>query len=445
MTDLVGWFNRRKPPANDAPQQLTFNAYVSDLLGLDRQSGKNDVLKFLGIGVAGLVLMLQAAIANRRAKALEGSAVAQADAVNAQSKATQEQAKANQLTEQGLRQGRLKDAIEHLGNESESVRLGGAYELFHLAQDTGDNDSIRQTVLDILCAHIRRTTGEDIYQFRYHSKPSQEIQSLLTLLFVQQHDVFIGLRINLRESWLHGAELRGARLQQADMRRVVLNKATLNDVDLKKAILVQTQLKEARLEGACLREADLFEVEMQGAVLSRAQLQGANVDSGRLTATYLHGAHLQGAVLFSTQMHGATLTYAKMQGAVLAWTYLQAANFKQASLQGAGKHDLDTAIPFADRIRKGLRQRGDLSEVVDAGLTPKRVDQLVDELLSPDKKHGLRTALLPYIGAPYRLGLPRNHGAVLGCYREDEAEEWIAEHEAAISATARDGSLLPEA
>ena len=40
---------------------------------------------------------------------------------------------------------------------SDSVRLGGAYELFHLAQDT---EELRQTVLDILYAHIRRTTGE---------------------------------------------------------------------------------------------------------------------------------------------------------------------------------------------------------------------------------------------------------------------------------------------
>ena len=356
MTDLAGWFNDGESPVNDEAQQLTFHAYVSDLLGLDRQSGKNDVLKFLGIGMAGLVLMLQAVIANRRAKALEDSAKAQADAVNAQSKATREQAKANQLTEQGMRQGRLKDAIEHLGNDSESMRLGGAHELFHLAQDMMDNYSIRQTVLDILCAHIRRTTGEGTYQYRHPSNPSQEIQSLLTLLFVQEHDVFAGLRINLGESWLCGAEMRGARLLRADMRRATLNKATLNDADLKKAILVQTHLKEARLERACLREADLFEVEMQGAGLSGAQLQGANVDSGRLTAAYLHGANLQGAFLFSTQMHGATLTSAKMQGAVLAWTYLQAANFKQASMQGAGKHELNTAIPFADRIRKGLAQ-----------------------------------------------------------------------------------------
>ena len=41
--------------------------------------------------------------------------------------------------EQGQRQDRLKNAIEHLGIKSESVRLRrGLNELFHLAKDTLD-------------------------------------------------------------------------------------------------------------------------------------------------------------------------------------------------------------------------------------------------------------------------------------------------------------------
>ncbi|MDE2917025.1 MAG: hypothetical protein OXM00_07335, partial [Paracoccaceae bacterium] len=151
----------------------TVEKFIGQLLGSTK---KNDTLTFLGIGMGGILLALQAVIANRRAKAMENAA--------------REQAKANQNTEKGQRQERLKNAIEHLGHESDSVRLGGAYELFHLAQDTED---LRQTVMDILCAHIRRTTGEAGYQEgKYKWKPSEEIQSLLTLLFVQEHEVFKG-------------------------------------------------------------------------------------------------------------------------------------------------------------------------------------------------------------------------------------------------------------
>ena len=53
------------------------------------------------------------------------------------------------------------------------MRLGGAYELFHLAQDT---EELRQTVLDILCAHIRQTTDTAKISIRksYKLKSSED-------------------------------------------------------------------------------------------------------------------------------------------------------------------------------------------------------------------------------------------------------------------------------
>ena len=181
----------------------------------------------------------------RRAKAMEKTAEAQADAAKAQADAVSK-------TEQGQRQERLKNAIEHLGHKSDSVRLGGAYELFHLAEDT---ENLRQTVLDILCAHIRQTTCESEYREAHKSKPSEEIQSLLTLLFVQEHEVFKGCHINLQGSWLNGADLKEARLEGA----------ILNGAHLQKAELLNAHLKRA-----------LAQCNLQGAILKGAQLQGAN-------------------------------------------------------------------------------------------------------------------------------------------------------------------------
>ena len=138
--------------------------YVSPLFGLD---AKNETLTFLGIGLGGVLLALQALMSYRRAKALEDTATAQAEAAKAQAKAanaqataTKEQAKSNENTEQGQRQERLKNAIEHLGHDSESVRIAGTYELRQLARDI-EEPRFRRTVLDILDAYIRRTTGEE--------------------------------------------------------------------------------------------------------------------------------------------------------------------------------------------------------------------------------------------------------------------------------------------
>ncbi|MDD9860247.1 MAG: pentapeptide repeat-containing protein [Nitrospira sp.] len=177
---------------------------ISALVGVRE---KYDLLKFLGICMGGVLLCWQALLSHKRARMME-------DAAQAQAAATKAQARSIEATEQGQRQERLKNAIEHLGHESVSVRLGGAYELFHLAEDT---EALRKTALDILCVHIRRTTGEDGYQAKYNAKPSDEVQSLLTLLFVQDHQVFKGLQANLQGSFLNGADLNKAHLRGANL------------------------------------------------------------------------------------------------------------------------------------------------------------------------------------------------------------------------------------
>ena len=228
------------------------------------ENPKYEVLKFLGIGMGGVLVALQALMSYKRAKAMEETA---------------------SHTEQGLRQERLKNAIEHLGHEKDSVRLGGAYELFHLAED---NKELRQTVMDILCAHIRQTTGEKEYREAHKLKPSEEVQSLLTLLFVQDHEVFKGLPINLRESYLNGAELHGARLQGAILAGAHLQESNLEEAHLQGSNLVKTRLQKANLRLVHLQESELWWTYLQDTNLSNAHLQKAD----------LYNAYLQKADLY---------------------------------------------------------------------------------------------------------------------------------------------------
>ena len=403
-----------------------FEAWVFQLLGVTK---KYEALKFLGIGMGGILLALQALASHTRAKAME-------DTANAQAKATEQQAAANQNVERGQRQERLKNAIEHLGHQSDSVRLGGAYELFHLAQDTED---LRQTVLDILCAHVRRTTGEEGYREKYKWKPSEEVQSLLTLLFVQKHEVFKGLHINLQGSWLNGADLNQAHLEKA-----VLNWAYLQGTQLLLAHLQGTQLLLAHLQGA-----DLWDAHLQGVYLVGTHLQGANLGAAHLQGANLGMAHLQGARLEyaclqevnlgSAHLEGAYLGHARLQGARLEYAHLQGVNLGAAHLQGA---DLEKArlqgvisqrhlFPFEEQIRSQIGQESDLSGVIfEGGLSQEDVDSLV-EGLSDEEAGRLREKLMPHVGKPPSHQLPENSGAVTGAYSAEEAEEWIAEYKKA--------------
>ena len=331
---------------------------------------------------------------------------------------------------------------------SDSVRLGGAYELFHLAQDTKkealqrmrssggaderfhlaqDTPDLRQTVLDILCAHIRRITGEDKYRNTHQSKPSQELQSLLTLLFVQDHDVFKGLRINLQESWLIGANLRRARLQKANLTGLYLHRAYLSYAQLQRANLEWAQLHRVGLFGAQLQEAKLLDVQLQGANLHWVQLQRANLEWARLQGANLMLAHLQGAGLQCAQLQGADLRGAQLQGADLTEAELQGADLTKANLQGAGP------TLFADPLIHRTGKQSDLSTVIfEGGLTKEKLDSLV-EGSSIETEEELRRKLEPHIGMPPSHELPANRGAITGTFTKEEAEKWIAEYEKAMS------------
>ena len=432
---------------------------VKDLLGVEK---KYDAVRFLGISIGGVLLVSQALISYKRAKAMD-------DTAKAQAKATEEQAKANKNTEKGQRQERLKNAIEHLGHTSDSVRLGGAYELFHLAQDT---EELRQTVLDILCAHIRQTTGEPDYQKTHPSRPSEEIQSLLTLLFVleDEHDTFKGLRINLRGSWLNGAKLSGARLGRAILDEVHLRGAYLDRADLQKAQLCQTHLQGAYLMYAEMREAillrahlqkaelrsanltssniseanlhaaDLWKANMRGAYLDKARLHGANLIGANLQASYLSEASLYGANLLGTDLQGANLQQAKFQGASFGGavkTQLQGANLHYVQLQGVKNEHWRHG--FKENINESTGNTTNLSGMVFAGgLRSEDLDSLVEDL-PDDKATTLREKLIADVDKPASHVLPKNSGAIIGSYTKKQAEEWIAEYEEAMSETQEEG------
>ncbi len=451
--------------------------WIFNLLGIaENGESKNEALKFLGIGMGGILIALQALMSYKRAKAMEDTAQAQADAVL--------------KTEQGQQQERFRNAIEHLGHEKDSVRLGGAYELFHLAQDT---EELRQTVLDILCAHIRHTTGEYEYQKKHKvpenvdpdpeeavSEPSEEVQSLLNLLFVQDHDVFKGLSADLRGSWMMGADLRIARLESAVLVGVDLQKANLTRANLQGANLDGAQLQGANLEGANLQRANvtwthlertklkganlqganLTRASLQGANLTRASLQGANLTRASLQGVDLKGANLQGVDLKGANLQGANLQRAKLQGVVL-WAaelqgvdlmeaQLQAANLWAAKLQEANLTETqlqgviskkNCLTSFEKRIRTQTGKESDLSGITFEGeLRQDTLDCIAEDYqgLLTEETRKLLEKLTRHLDKPKSNKLPKNSGAITGTYTREDAEKWITEYKEAMSSVPKE-------
>ena len=245
-----------------------------------------------------------------------------------------------------------------------------------------------------------------------NSKPSEEIQSLLDMLFVQDHEIFKGLRSDLQRSRLNGADLRGAHLEKA-----ILSKTYLQGADL----------SEAHLQGANLRDAHL-----QGADLRGAHLQGADLRGAHLQGALLYEANLQGALLQGTCLEEANLGSARLQGSCLHGAQFQGATLAGADLRGASSAE-NLSTTFAQRMRASVDKEGTLGVATFAGgLHQEDIDSLVEDWPG-EKARQLRGLLEGHIDRPESRHLPENSGAITGTYTAKEAERWIAEYEEVMS------------
>ena len=299
-------------------------------------------------------------------------------------------------------------------------------------------------MLDFLCAHIRQATSGSSYQAEHKTEPSEEIQSLLTLLFTEEHDVFEDCPINLQGSYLNGAtlvqarlkkaNLREAQLQDADLKYARLQGADLYKARLQKADLMEAQLERAELELAEMQRANLSAARMQGARLSVTQLQGAKLMNAELQGANLKYARLQGATLWQAQMQGADLFRVQLQGADLGVAQLQGAILMETQLQGVSSpkaHPLPSA-GFESRIRNRIGKFSDLTGIFfSGGLRQKDLDFLC-EGLSAGQDQALRKTLRPHVGQPASNELPSDSGVETGAYTQEEAEQWIAEYNKAM-------------
>ena len=176
-----------------------------------------------------------------------------------------------------------------------------------------------------------------------------------------------------------------------------------------------------------------------------ANLKGALLRSACLQRADLRGARLQGAVLHLAELQLADLKEVWLQGAYLGGAKLQAADLNRAQFQGTRvwlDHlgTFDRLKTFAERMREGVNQEGDLFSAeakfsgakFQGGIKKEDIDSLVEGIPYAAAKT-LREKLESYVGQPESRELPENSGAILGVYTTKETEVWIAEYEKAMT------------
>jgi len=243
----------------------------------------------------------------------------------------------NYLTAQGQITDRFAKAVEQLGSDQISIRMGGIFALERIAKDSPED---HWTVMEVLTAFIREKSPanpkeEEKPDEAKKDKDDEEIPKL-------PNDIQAALTVIARRGNLEWEkendkqiDLRGADLRRADLENAQLQGADMTGAQLQGASLIGAQLQRAELHNAQLHGAKLFNAKMQGAMLIKAQMQRADLTGAKLHMASLIFAQLQEAHLTLAYLQGANLTNAQLQKADLSHAYLQGADLTNAQLQGS--------------------------------------------------------------------------------------------------------------
>jgi len=274
-------------------------------------------------------------------------------------------ARESQITESFTRAVDQLGAIDRLGNSAIEIRLGGIYALERISTVSKKD---YWPIMEILTAYVRKNSSVTSHfeQIALKNKPilvnentiidvqknvlktffdtpiSLDIQAILTILGRSNKFFTNGEsnRLNLRMTYLEGADLIGANLEGADIRFAYLEGADLTEANLERAYLekvnlVGANLERANLRGAHLEEVNLKETKLKGADLREAHLEKANLKEVDLVGAPLMTTHLEGAILFGAHLEGANLLGAHLEDANLFGAHLEGANLFGANLKGA--------------------------------------------------------------------------------------------------------------
>jgi len=335
-------------------QQVEGTLEVKDVFDLKNQAIKSviEAIKIIATVFGGIAILFNVYYGAKRAKALEKNAIAATQNAIAATKNAD-------VAEQGQITERFTKAIEQLGSDNISIRLGGIYALERIAKDS---ERDHWTIMEVLSAFVRENAPlkEDLEAKKAEGeqqpqKLRTDIQAALTVIGRRDTEKDPeNQRFNLSNTDLRGADLREAnlqganfyqanlqgtilieaQLQGADLGKVNLQQANLIEANLQGTILTEAQLQEAFLNRTNLQQADLMGANLQGAQLSSAKLQRAVLKSANLQSTRLCDAQLQGADIWRSDFSGASLMDANLEGA-----YIELADFRNAHQLTQGQID----------------------------------------------------------------------------------------------------------
>jgi len=281
------------------------------------------------------------------------------------------------VSQQGQITERFTRAVDQLGSDDVTIRLGGIYALDRIA---GDSPQDYVPAMQVLASYVRGASPRSAAGSTPGPAGSAgrdfpiDVQAVLTILggrtvpwpaprcldlsgadlaFANLANANL-VGICLERTDLASANLVGADLQGTTMSGANPTHADLTGANLSLAVLDSAVLRMASMAGANLTEANLLNADARGAILPNADLRGVNFTGANLSSATLFQVNLSGALLLDANLSGALLSGADLSGANLTNTLLSSAYLADA--RGLTSEQIDAArVDDSTQLPEGLR------------------------------------------------------------------------------------------
>jgi uncharacterized protein YjbI with pentapeptide repeats len=266
------------------------------------------------------------------------------------------------VSEEGQITDRFSRAVDQLGSDQFTIRLGGIYALERIARDSPRDYG---PVMEVLTAFARQESpvGPDAAATPAAGVPEVPLDVRAVFKVIgRRSDAQIATEMEEGDGCLDltginavGVDLSEDNLQntcwdRSDLRGAEVNDANLSDSTFENAILLGTNLDGVEAHGASFVSANMFRANLSQSDLSNANLLAADLEGALLPGANLTDANLQGTNLTSATMFGATLSgtnllNANLTGAVLPDVDLSGAENLTAEQVSAALTNAGTKLP----------------------------------------------------------------------------------------------------
>lgn len=187
------------------------------------------------------------------------------------------------------------NAVDLLGDQDISKRIGGIYALERIAWDS---EKDHWTIMEVLMSYVRQYASVDVFQGKSTPtslRTSEDIHAVVRTISRRKRTYKQGEEdpLDLRNLYLVNADFYQGQLKGVFFDGSILDKASFKFANLDGARLRKTSLQDADFANASLRKTKLSGANLAGAILTNTHLEGTDLsESIGLTAAQVKHAYI---------------------------------------------------------------------------------------------------------------------------------------------------------